>query len=53
MLTDDQFSHFRERGYVVIPDALNPFDVERVSAAFEQAQQQTEAAWRRCPLCRR
>ena len=40
MLNEQQLSHFRGQGYVVIPEALSQFRLERVSVAYEQAQQQ-------------
>ena len=46
MLNEQQLSHFREQGYVVIPEALSQFGLERVRVGYEQAQQQTAAAWR-------
>jgi ectoine hydroxylase-related dioxygenase (phytanoyl-CoA dioxygenase family) len=42
----EQLQHFREQGYVLIEDALDPFGLPRVQAAYEQIQRQTEPAWR-------
>ena len=44
MLTEQQLTHFREQGYVLVPDALQDFDRERVLDAFEKARRQTEPA---------
>ncbi len=46
MLSDDQLSHFRQQGYVIVPDALKDLGQERVRQAFNDAQRQTEPAWR-------
>ena len=46
MLTEQQLTHFREQGYVLVPDALQDFDRERVLDAFEKARRQTAPAWR-------
>jgi hypothetical protein len=40
MLTDEQLSHFREQGYVLVPDALSQVGQQRVVRAFEQ-----DATW--------
>jgi ectoine hydroxylase-related dioxygenase (phytanoyl-CoA dioxygenase family) len=45
-VTDAQLSQFREQGYVLIENALAPFGLERVRAAYENIQRQTEPAWR-------
>ncbi|MEM7536968.1 MAG: phytanoyl-CoA dioxygenase family protein [Chloroflexota bacterium] len=46
-LTKAQQEQFREDGYVMIENALAPYGIERVRAAYEYAQQQTEEAWRK------
>ncbi|MEZ4728804.1 MAG: phytanoyl-CoA dioxygenase family protein [Caldilineaceae bacterium] len=45
-VTDEQLRQFREEGYVLIENALDPFGLGRVRAAFEHIQRQTEPAWR-------
>ena len=45
-VTDAQLSQFREQGYVLIENALDPFGLGRVRAAYENVQRQTEPAWR-------
>jgi phytanoyl-CoA hydroxylase len=45
MLTDEELAHFREQGYVLVPDALRGFGHQRVVEAFDRAQKQSEADW--------
>ena len=45
-MTDDQRQHFADNGYVMIENALEPFGLDRVRAAYEHAQRETEQAWR-------
>jgi len=45
-VTTEQLAQFREEGYVLIENALDPFGLDRVRAAFENVQRQTEPAWR-------
>ncbi len=42
----EQLQQFREEGYVLIENALDPFGLDRVRAAYENVQRQTEADWR-------
>ena len=44
-MTDDQRQHFADNGYVLIENALEPFGLDRVRAAYEHAQRATEKAW--------
>lgn len=44
--TTEQLRQFRETGYVLIENALDPFGIDRVQAAFETIQRRTEPAWR-------
>ncbi|MCL4858199.1 MAG: phytanoyl-CoA dioxygenase family protein [Caldilineaceae bacterium] len=45
-ITDEQMRQFREDGFVLIENALAPYGMSRVRAAFEHAQRATEPAWR-------
>lgn len=45
-VTDEQLQHFRQQGYVLIENALDPFGLARVQAAYAAIQRQTEPAWR-------
>jgi len=46
VLTQQQLTHFREQGYVIVPDTLQGFGRERILDAFERARRQTEPDWR-------
>ena len=45
-LTDEQVTHFREHGYVLVENALDAYGLARVRSAFEAAQRATDPAWR-------
>jgi ectoine hydroxylase-related dioxygenase (phytanoyl-CoA dioxygenase family) len=45
-VTAEQLHQFRDEGYLLIENALAPFGLERVRAAYEDVQRQTEPAWR-------
>ena len=45
-ITDEQLRQFREEGYVLLENALDPFGLRRVQSAFEAVQRATEPAWR-------
>lgn len=45
-ITEAHIQQFREVGYVLIENALDPFGLDRVRAAFEHAQRTTEPEWR-------
>ena len=46
MLTQDQRTHFRQQGYVLVPNALGEIGLEKVRSAYEQIRQTTEPDWR-------
>lgn len=46
MNNERALAHYREHGYVIIEDALEPFGLARVQAAYEAIQAETEPAWR-------
>jgi hypothetical protein len=45
-ITDEQIAQFRDEGFVLIENALDPFGLDRVRTAFEDAQRRTEPEWR-------
>lgn len=45
-VTAEQIQQFRDEGYVLIENALDPFGLARVRAAYEEIQRATEPAWR-------
>ena len=45
MFTPDQREHIDEQGFLIVENALEPFGLERVRAAYEDIQRQTETAW--------
>ncbi len=45
MLTQTQREQIDEQGYLLIENALEPFGLDHVRAAYEEIQRQTEPAW--------
>ena len=45
MLTPEHREQIDEQGYLMIENALEPFGLERVRAAYEEIQRQTEPNW--------
>ena len=43
MFTPEQREQIDEKGYLIVENALEPFGLERVRAAYEDIQRQTEA----------
>jgi ectoine hydroxylase-related dioxygenase (phytanoyl-CoA dioxygenase family) len=46
MLTPEQREQIDTQGYLLVENALDPFGLERVQAAYEHVQAMTEPAWR-------
>jgi ectoine hydroxylase-related dioxygenase (phytanoyl-CoA dioxygenase family) len=46
MLTPEQRQQFDRDGYIIVEDALAEIGLDRVRAAYERVQAETEAAWR-------
>lgn len=46
MLTPEQRQQFDRDGYIIIEDALADIGLDRVRAAYERIQAETESAWR-------
>jgi ectoine hydroxylase-related dioxygenase (phytanoyl-CoA dioxygenase family) len=46
MLTPEQREQIDTQGYLLVENALDPFGLERVQAAYEHVQAKTEPAWR-------
>ncbi len=45
-VSEEQLHQFREDGFILIENALEPFGLARVRAAFEQVQRAMEPGWR-------
>jgi ectoine hydroxylase-related dioxygenase (phytanoyl-CoA dioxygenase family) len=50
MLTPEQREQIDTQGYLFVENALDPFGLARVQAAYERVQQLTEPAWRQSVL---
>ena len=44
-LSDEQREHFREHGYIIVKNAVEPIGIDRVREAYERAEAETRSEW--------